>query len=146
MKNDTYAYFVRIEKAASAQKNKNKASRIKQTATNEAYKHFHVKDCPVSECYIGKVKTYERVTCKACKGKGGRTIYAITHKDGSHPFSKCGVCQGDGKRMKAKRNTCSTCKGYSKVYTYTGNFNFSDYEIRNIVRNQKDKIDKYNNR
>ena len=147
MKNDTYAYFVRIEKAASAQKNKNEASRIKQIATNEAYKHFHVKNCPVSECYLGKIKTYKSVRCQSCKGKGFTTFYYNgKDKKGGSRNVNCYTCQGKGKRKKAERNTCSTCNGYSKTYKYTGSYNFSDYEIRNIVRNQKDKIDKYNNR
>ena len=144
MKNDTYAYFVRIEKAASAQKNKNEASRIKQFAKNEAYKHFHSKEC--TKCRgNGETTKIVEVKCSRCKGDGIVTLYGKDYYKGSYSFP-CQVCKKSGYRKKRKKQTCSKCNGDRFIYSYIGSYSFSDYEIRNIVRNQKDKIDKYNNR
>ncbi|MBT3740721.1 MAG: hypothetical protein HOG32_00745 [Polaribacter sp.] len=144
MKNDTYAYFVRIEKAASAQKNKNEASRIKQTAINEAYKHFHLKEC--TKCSgSGEISKTISVKHRKCKGKG-RLYFDYKWKNGEYANYACKSCNETGYVKEVKSLTCSTCNGDRFIYSYIGSFSFTDYEIKKIIRNQKGKIDKYNNR
>lgn len=145
---DIAQYSIKIDEgliqnklAAQAKIAQGKRLEQKKIATDEAYKYFESKHC--TKCKYGKIKTYADVTCKSCKGKGRHKSW-VQNKDGSYGTFECHDCQGAGKRRRAKYNTCSSCEGESVIYTYKGNFNFSDYDIKKIVTTQKEKIKEYN--
>lgn len=114
---------------------------LKPLALEEAPNLFEVTDCTNSNCSYGKTEEIKYEDCRKCNGSGKGPAIRIEGKYGpTYVRDDCYSCKGVGARNYVYSHTCTTCKGESKLFTYTGDYPFSDREIKEIVRNNKSNI------
>lgn len=150
LKQDTYSYFLRIENAANAKREKEikeaNAKKEKEKNLAEAYKHFKYKECPKcdgdrEEYYYKKVKCTEGKSNISWCDNGTwvfRSLYQNTRQ-------KHSVCNGTGRVEKKFWRDCSKCKRTGKTLQYVGTANLTSKEIENILKYNRTKIKEYLN-
>jgi RNA polymerase subunit RPABC4/transcription elongation factor Spt4 len=116
----------------------------REKALSEAYKYIKYEKC--NECSDGKVYYEEEKTCPTCKGKGYFTKEWLGRMEKEYCADRLepGECSGSGTIKIEKSKTCTYCDGNTKIGKYYGSYNFSHSEIKDYIRRNITKIEKFN--